>query len=303
MNRAKRQANNLVKRFGDEDRQLLACIEILIRDDPVIYLEDVQVKVREGRVRLTGQVETVSWKERLEGLVSGLEGVRSLENDVRVEKKVRFSDRQLQGLIQEKLAESTPCHSDIGVDFQEGTLTLSGRVDTLQEKMELDSMAGGLPGIERVVNRVRIGYESPPDDQTLKNKVLLAISELGHSKVEDLKVRVVRGVVSLKGQVQHQTDKKPLLKKVAGVKGVKEIDDAITFDHQESSRESLLRQIEVALLEDRRLEGSSIRFQLAGGTLFLEGMVPARSHFLVIEEILGHFPEVRRVVNELHIRH
>ncbi|MCX5971562.1 MAG: BON domain-containing protein [Coprothermobacterota bacterium] len=303
MSRVKRQANNLVKRCGDEDRQLLACIETLIRDDPVIYLEDVQVKVREGRVRLTGKVETVSWKDRLEALVSELEGVRSLENDVRVEKKVRFSDRQLQALIQEKLADGAPYHSDIGVDFQEGTLTLSGRVDTLQQKMELGSIANSLPGIERVMNRVRIGYESPPDDQTLKNKVLLAISELGHSEVEDLKVRVVRGVVSLKGQVQHQTDKKPLLEKVAGVKGVKEIDDAITFDHEERRREGLLRQIEVALLEDRRLEGSSIRFQLAGGTLFLEGMVPARSHFLVIEEILGHFPEVHRVVNELHIRH
>jgi osmotically-inducible protein OsmY len=220
-----------------------------------------------------------------------------------VEKKVRFSDRQLQALIQEKLADGALTHSDIGVDFQEGALTLSGRVDTLQQKMELDSMASSLPGVERIVNRVRIGYDPPPDDQTLKNKILLAISELGHSEVEDLKVRVVRGVVSLKGQVQRQTDKKPLLEKVAGVKGVKEIDDTITFDHQESSREGLLRQIEVALHEDRRLEGSSIRFQLAGGTLFLEGMVPARAYFLVIEEILGRFPEVHRVVNELHIRH
>ncbi|MEI6510264.1 MAG: BON domain-containing protein [bacterium] len=303
MSRAKRQANNLVKRCGDEDRQLLVCIETLIRDDPVIYLEDVQVKVREGQVRLTGQVETVSWKDRLEGLVSGLEGVRSLENDVRVEKKVRFSDRQLQALIQEKLADGALYHSDVGIDFQEGTLTLSGRVDTLHQKMELDSIAGSMPGIEQVVNRVRIGYESPPDDQTLKSKVLLAISELGHSEVEDLKVRVIRGVVSLKGQVHHQTDKKPLLEKVASVKGVKEIDDTITFDHQESSRDGLLRQIEVAFIEDRRLEGSSVRFQLAGGTLFLEGMVPARAYFLVIEEILSRFPEVHRVVNELHIRH
>jgi osmotically-inducible protein OsmY len=303
MSRAKRQDNNQVQRCGDEDRQLLARIEIMIRDDPVIYLEDVQVKVREGRVRLTGQVETVSWKERLEELISGLEGVRALENDVRVEKKVRLSDRQLQVMVQEKLSDSALYYTDIGVDFQEGTLTLSGRVDTLQQKMELDRMAGNLPGIEHMVNRVQIGYEFPPDDQTLKNKVLLAISELGHSGVEDLKVRVVRGVVFLKGQVRHQTDKKPLLEKVAGVKGVKEIDDTITFDAQESSREGLLRQIEIALFEDRRLEGSRIRFKLAGGTLFLEGMVPARNYFLVIEEILGHFPEVQRVVNELHIRH
>jgi len=302
MSRAKRQANNLVKRCGDEDRELLARIETLIRDDLMIELEDVQVRVREGQVRLTGHVETISWKDRLEGLVSGLEGVRSLENDVRVEKKVRYSDRQLQVLIQEKLANGSLYHSDVGIDLQEGTLTLSGRVDTLQQKMELDNIAGSMLGIEQVVNRVRIGYESPPDDQTLKNKVLLAISELGHSEVEDLKVRVVRGVVSLKGQVHHQTDKKPLLEKVASVKGVKEIDDAITFDHQESRRDGLLRQIEVAFLEDHRLEDSSIRFQLAGGTLFLEGMVPARAYFLVIEEILGRFPEVRRIVNELHIR-
>jgi osmotically-inducible protein OsmY len=299
MTSSKRKSCSHVQRQGDEDVRLRERIEALIEGDSVVILEDIQVKVRDGRVRLTGVVASDAWRERLEGLIATLPEVRSLETDMHLERRLHMSPRQMISKLQERLVETFTFHREIGLDYEDGALTISGRVDTLRQRMDLEAWAVALPGVHQLQNRVRVGYDSLSDDQTLKQKVQLTISGLGQQGISDLKWRVSRGVVTLRGQALHLSEKDELLRAVASVKGVKEIVDEIELDERESDRADLRQRIELAFREEPLLLGSRIRFDLAGGTLFLRGEVRSSDQLVAIEETLSDFPEVRRVVNEL----
>lgn len=292
---------DLVPRVGDEERTLEKTINEYLTRDAFVFTDDISIKAHRGRVYLEGVVDSSLERERVENLVSQVEGVQEVINNLVVGQKHRHSDKIISENISRALQESHFANRGIGVSVKSGVVTVNGHLDTLKEKLDLIQMLLALPGVEDVQSHLRIGYETPPDDITLRNKVVLAISELPRLKVRDLKIRVTKGVVYLKGETDLLAEKRPLLEKVATVKGVSEIADHITYRVEETEEMELRKHLERAFSQNPNLSSAHVLFDIAGGTIFLRGEVHSNSQLYVIEEIISQFPQIKRVINEIHV--
>ncbi|MCR4428743.1 MAG: BON domain-containing protein [Caldiserica bacterium] len=290
-----------ISRVGDEDKILEAQIKDLLANDPYIYVEDISVRVKKGRVEVSGVIDSQAQKERVEALLAGMPGVKDLTVNLTVGEVRTISDKVILDLVSKAIEDFRIPVKGLGLTIKGGKIAVSGKVSTLKDKLDLMRILAAIPGIREISDYIIVGFEEIPDDITLKNKVMLAISELGLVKVRDLKVRVSRGTVHLKGEAKLLQDKAPLIEKVASVKGVKEIVDEIVHEEVETEAEGLRRRIESQFLKDSRLSNCRINFEISGGTIFLQGEVRSPQQLYVIEEILGNFPQIKRVINELLI--
>jgi hyperosmotically inducible protein len=296
------QTRSVVSRLGDEDRQLQDLIRKTLIEDPILWSDDIAIRVKQGRVVLEGVVESHAQRGRAESVLSTLQGVKAVENDLVVSQSHSFSEKQVLDFANQAMSAAPFDARDVSLSLRNGVLSINGHVDTLWEKLKLLEMLDPLPGIKETISQLKIGYENPPDEVSLRNKVILAISELPHLKVQNLKVRVVHGTIYLKGEAEQTKDKQSLLEKVARVKGVKEIMDEVESRQGEAAENNLRRKLEIAFRDEPRLADAQLQFDLAGATLFLSGNVTSGRQLHVIEEILQEIPAIRRVVNEILIR-
>ncbi len=290
-----------ISRVGDEDKILEGQIKDLLSRDPFIFVEDISVRVKKGKVEVSGVIDSQAQKERVESLLSGLPGIKDLSINLTVGEVRSINDKMILDLVSQAIEDFRIPIKGLGLTLKGGVLSVSGKASTLKDKLEIMRILSAIPGIKEVSDNIVVGFEEIPDDVTLKNKVMLAISELGSLKVRDLKVRVSRGTVYLKGEAKLLQDKVPLIEKVASVTGVKEIVDEISHQEVETETEGLRRKIESQFLKDSRLSNCRIHFEISGGTIFLQGEVRSPQQLYIIEEILGNFPQIKRVVNELLI--
>src|SRR5450756_921691 len=72
------QTRSGVSRLGDEDRQLSDLIRKTLIEDPVLWSDDIAIRVKQGRVILEGVVESHAQRERAESVLSVLLGVKAV---------------------------------------------------------------------------------------------------------------------------------------------------------------------------------------------------------------------------------
>lgn len=76
---------SMVDRQRLENLALASRIEATVLSDPSVWVNGLKVIAQEGRVRLDGEVITEDDREAVEQLVRSLDGVRLIENDLRVQ--------------------------------------------------------------------------------------------------------------------------------------------------------------------------------------------------------------------------
>lgn len=65
-----------------DDTVITTRVEAALAKDPIASALDVEVDTFEGRVQLSGFVETEEQAERAEEIAEGIRGVRSVENNI-----------------------------------------------------------------------------------------------------------------------------------------------------------------------------------------------------------------------------
>lgn len=184
----------------------------------------LEVAVAEGTVRLTGTVASVGEKERVERLVQGIVGVRSVTNDL----AVRPTDRSEISIEQEvrRLLEKRASLRDrgLGVSAEGTVVTLSGTVERGIHRLEAGEIAAGVPGVTRVVNELRVATEDTLTSEAIRERVLSVLrNPLTFGVIRDLDVEVDRGTVVLRGLAERDADRREaerLALTVPGVSGV-----------------------------------------------------------------------------------
>ncbi|MDO9384567.1 MAG: BON domain-containing protein [Hyphomicrobiaceae bacterium] len=117
--------------------------------------EGVKVRVEHGRVQLSGQVDWQYQRTAAERAVRELSGVVSVSNLIELHQKVAAPD------VQKKIEGALQRHAEIEaegikVSVAGGKVTLDGRVNTLQERMIVESAAWSAPGVHSVVDHLKV---------------------------------------------------------------------------------------------------------------------------------------------------
>ncbi|MEW5899352.1 MAG: BON domain-containing protein [Bacillota bacterium] len=129
----------------------------------------------EGRVILTGIVDTLAEKERAEMLIAGIPGVRAVESGISISTDGAVDDTDVTMEVQEELAAETAVDlRHVGVETKKGTVYLIGNIEDPAEAEAAAQAAARARGVRNVVNNLE-----------LAEKDELTPEEIFHSQVRN----------------------------------------------------------------------------------------------------------------------
>lgn len=150
----------------------------------------------------------------------------------------RVDDAAITAKIKTKIAADPQVNPfEVDVDTSKGVVRLSGTVETSADRAEIVRIAENTRGVVRVVNDIRLGDPSVTEilsDTVIATKVkakLTADPEINPFRVD---VDVVRGVVTLRGEVDDDRTRDEAEKLAWSTRGVRKVENRIELVDESS---------------------------------------------------------------------
>ena len=137
------------------DSELAQAAVSALRWNSLVPDDHVKVEVEDAWVTLSGEVDWPYQLASAEQCVRPLTGLRGVTNLVKIKPRVRGNDigQQITAALS-RHAEREARHIDVDVDG--GTVTLSGRVDSLAEHDAAIGAAFGTRGVSSVIDKLEV---------------------------------------------------------------------------------------------------------------------------------------------------
>jgi len=222
------------------DREITLAIDSELFVARGVSADPIDVETNNGIVILSGTVENILAKERAERVASAIKGVRSVVNDLDVKATARDDTEIVQG-VEQALREDPATDSwEIGVVSAEGMVTLTGNVDSWQEKELAATVAKGVKGVREVDNQLDINEIAYRSDDEIHAEVKQSL--MWDVRISDalIDVEVDEGRVTLEGTVGSVREKS-LAAGEAYVRGVQSV-DATGLEVEWWARDEMLRK-------------------------------------------------------------
>lgn len=173
------------------------------------------VEVRDGLVRLSGQVERLRLAREIERAVMGIPGVRSLDLEELIVVPVRVPDARLRRAARRLLASSS--HdldaSTLALNVEGGRLVVEGSLPSRAAARLLEERATGLLGLRAIEIRARISRSAQRADRGTARRLRDAIADLFPDA--DLRVSFFDGTAVLSGSVPSLRGRRELVEFVS----------------------------------------------------------------------------------------
>jgi osmotically-inducible protein OsmY len=204
------------------------------------YLKEDNIKVAssDGAVTLTGTVSRDYHRYLAEETVSGLAGVKSVNNQLTVagDQPAEHSDAWMTMKVKGVLA----FHKNVSamsteVNTENGVVTLTGKADTEAQKQLTTEYAKDVDGVTAVHNQMTV--EKSAAHRTMGEKVddssitaQVKTSLLFHKSTHSMATKVVTkdGVVTLRGEANNGAERDLVTKLTEDIEGVKHVNNRMT---------------------------------------------------------------------------
>ena len=208
------------------------------------YLSDDAIKTesKNGAVTLTGTVATESHIGLARDTVSGLPGVKSVDNQLTVKggAPAEHSDTWI-GL---KVKTALLFHRNVratktDVNVTDGIVLLSGKASSMAQKELTTEYAKDVEGVKDVKNQMTVAKNPAKPDETVGEKIddasvtaQVKASLLSHRSTSALKTKVetTDGVVTLSGVARNAAEKSLVTKLATDIDGVSSVVNNMTID-------------------------------------------------------------------------
>jgi osmotically-inducible protein OsmY len=215
---------------------------------------EIAVDTKDGVVTLSGQVPSEVDRELAGNVAKDTTGVKHVDNQLRAEpglkpsdaslrESSRVADLEIHADLRERLAASEYlAGSEIQASVKDRVVTLTGRVQTPQQKAGAEQLARSLPNVAEVVNQLTVinpgaaQTETPGvTDQVSKDKELanqvsfaLFIERDNFTNVGAIKVESRNGAITLSGTVSSRAERALAERLAREVKGVRVVSNRLT---------------------------------------------------------------------------
>lgn len=213
------------------------------------------------------------------------------------------TDSELQqDVIRELRWEPSIDAAHIGVEVKDSVVTLSGHVESFNEKWNAERVAKRVAGVK--VLAVEIDVKLPGDtklsDTDIANSIQHAMKWSAYALPESLQVKVDDGFVTLFGEVEWQFQRNAVANAVRLIKGVTGVRNLISIKPRVSMG-AIKTDIEDALKRQALNDAQKIEVAVTGDQVTLRGDVHSwHERDLSVNAAWG-VPGVRKVVDNLRI--
>lgn len=298
-----------------EDIDITRAIENELWTDEAVDANIIDVQTREGVVSLTGIVNHILARERAARIAGNMVGVRAVVNQITVEPSVILPDEKLQNAIVTALRNDAATDSyEVMVDTANGEVTLTGTVDSWQERVLCATVTKGVMGVTDVKNDITVDYKINRSDSEITKEIMALLEN--DVRVDDylIKVESEDGKVRLSGTVGSLAEKNraTIDAYVAGVSTV----DGSALEIEWWARDKMRRKdafvnrsnaqikqaVEDAFLYDPRVLSFKPDIAVEDGKVTLWGVVDNLKAKMAAEEDAQNVVGVWHVKNHLKVR-
>jgi osmotically-inducible protein OsmY len=229
---------------GPGDYALREKLVHLYDSDEGLRSEGFRVILVNGGVVFSGNISSCARRRRALMIAATLRGVVNVTDEMTVPRG-EAPDEEMAKAATSLLSQAADDLGlkDLDAQVADGVLTLQGTARDLTSRARAEEIAGAVPGINRISNRLRpANAPSGTDDTTL---LLAVINYLGDfhnfSLSSDLKVKVDRGVVVLTGRTALYLGRLQAALAASQVKGVVRVENQIKIDPSLTARRSIVQ--------------------------------------------------------------
>jgi osmotically-inducible protein OsmY len=294
---------------SDADIQLVVRRRIL--NSAVIDSEGIKVTSANGKVTLTGEVDSWSeWEEA--GLLAGeVRGVREVANDLMVLPTAGRSDLEIKNDAVAALARNVYTTSlPITVAVRDGVITLTGSVGNAFEKDRAEETVRWISNVRGVNNALEVAWieergvretEAVPSDSELLQSVREDLDQDWRLINSDISVAVTDGNVKLYGSVPNYSEKRLAEKDARDVVGVGWVTNNL-FARVDKREDPLIEfDVRFDLVTDSSVGAFDITPRVESGIVTLSGNVHTWYQKYHAGEVAAGVRGVRDVINEIAI--
>lgn len=299
--------------LSDED--ILVGVELALFHDHRVPENFITVTIDQGIVTLSGTLDNLLAKDRAVQDVKTVKGVRGIINQIEVEPSHRVSDSELrQDVLAALLKDPATDSYELAIKVKNAIVTLSGTVDSWQEKQLSEQVAKGVKGIIKVENEILVVPEKTRPDQEIKPDITRRLEADPWVAEESITVKVDNGKVTLSGQV-GTLDEKLRVYSDSWVAGVNDVDDeplSVTWTARDDLRKTpseknppdqkIREAIRDAFVYDPRVKAFHPQVTVVSGMVTLTGFVDNLMAKKAAEHDAMNTMGVWRVKNFLKVR-
>jgi osmotically-inducible protein OsmY len=191
---------------------------------------------------------------------------------------------------------------DVGVEVDDGVVTLTGTVDQYRTKLAAERAAQRVSGVRAVANDLTVRGPLTHNDTDIAHDAARAIEANFSIPREAIDITVQNGKVTLAGTVPWAYQRTAAEESVRYLRGVRDVITLITIKPPKVSDVDVRAGIERALVRAAELDADRIRVHVQDGQVTLSGTVRTWMEKQEAEWGAWRANGVTDVVNDLAIR-
>jgi hyperosmotically inducible protein len=144
------------------DSWLTAKTKIALFADARVKGSEINVETTQGAVMIRGKVDSDAAKQAAEGIAKGIEGVKSVKNDLQViapskREAINDKDEAITTRVNEQIAKDSYLRgAGIHTQTNAGVVSLTGEVSNLMTSAQASWTAWQVPGVKSVKNDLTV---------------------------------------------------------------------------------------------------------------------------------------------------
>jgi osmotically-inducible protein OsmY len=215
---------------------------------------------------------------------------------------MKDTDAQLHRRVLEELKWDTRVdETDVGVEVDDGVITLTGFVDSYAKRVAAEEAAHRVPGVLDVANDVQVHIPGSigKTDTEIAQAVRRALEDDVFVPAEQIETTVSNGWVTLTGEVDYYRQREEAERAIFRLRGVRGITNMLTVHAHDVPPYMIREAIEEALERRAEREAERITVHVEGGVVTLSGAVHTWPERRAVVGAAGHAPGVRAVIDHL----
>ena len=212
-----------------------------------------------------------------------------------------MSDKTVQEAVARELEwEPRVDAAHIGVSARDGSVTLTGEVESFSARIAAMAAAERVYGVRAVADELHVTLHGPHHREDPELAEAVARSLRWSTEVpETVFAEVERGFVTLRGQAEWMFQRYAAMRAVQDLRGVSGVANQIVVLSSRASPVDVAQHIRKALERTARVDAGQIEVTMLDGTAQLEGCVHSLFEKRVAAEAAASAPGVTHVDDRL----